>query len=345
MEIRFEKLLRPLDKDEYERLKDSCLDDGIRDPLVLWGDVLLDGHNRYRIAQKYGLNYDTERVSLENESQARKWIINNQLGRRNLTPNELSYFRGLRYREEKQSHGGARKPSTQNDDLKTSESLAKEFGVSAPTIQRDEKYAEALDAVTETEGEEYRRKALKGEVSKKEVIEKASPDPIIPKSTGNEWWTPEKYITSVRNVLGEIDLDPASCKKANKTVRAKTIYTKDDDGLEREWFGRVFTNPPYSLNKPFAKKMADSWDRKEISEAIILLGAHAIETKWFSWYWDHTLCFTGHRISFDTPTGKKKAGNIAGSVFIYLGNNPLKFAEEFSKHGNVVRRWPDAQRR
>lgn len=164
--------------------------------------------------------------------------------------------------------------------------------------------------------------------------------PVIPGSTGNEWWTPTEYIESARAVLDEIDLDPASNAQANETVGAATFYTEQDDGLTKPWFGRVFMNPPYSLNKPFAEKMAEAWDAGEIDAAVVLLGAHAIETKWFNWYWDHTLCFTGHRIKFNTPNGEAVAGNIAGSVFVYLGPTPERFAKEFGQHGYVVKRWP-----
>jgi len=163
---------------------------------------------------------------------------------------------------------------------------------------------------------------------------------IIGDSTGNEWWTPTIYIESVRNVLGEIDLDPASCEEANKIIKAKQIYTEFDKGLKHIWRGRVFMNPPYSANQPFAEKLRDEYSAGNVTEAIVLLGAHAIETKWFAPYWDYTLCFTGHRIKFNSPTGAAIAGNIAGSVFIYLGQNGHKFAEEFNKHGFVVRRWP-----
>jgi len=270
------------------------------------------------------------------------WIINNQLGRRNLTPAELSYFRGLRYQEEKKPHGGDRKSTYQNDTLITRQELSKEFGVSEATISRDADFAEAVDAGTELFGNDWKRQALRGDMSKKEVIEAVSPNPIIPKSTGNEWWTPEEYIVSVRKVLGNIDLDPASCEEANKTIQADTIYTKEINGIEKPWYGKMFMNPPYSENKAFAEKMGYCWDNKEVDEAIILLGAHAIETKWFAWYWDYTLCFTGHRIKFDTPEGKSIAGNIAGSVFVYLGKHQLAFAREFEQHGYVVRRWPDA---
>ncbi len=164
---------------------------------------------------------------------------------------------------------------------------------------------------------------------------------IIGDSTGNEWWTPAPYIESVRHVLGEIDLDPASCEEANRIVGAKQIYTEEDSGLQHPWTGRIFMNPPYSANQDFAEKMCKEYKEGNVTEAVVLLGAHAIETKWFAPYWDFTLCFTGHRIKFNTPTGPAIAGNIAGSVFIHLGKDGHKFAEEFNKHGYVVRRWPE----
>jgi ParB family chromosome partitioning protein len=163
---------------------------------------------------------------------------------------------------------------------------------------------------------------------------------IIGDSTGNEWWTPKEYIESVRKVLGVIDLDPASCKEANAVIQAKQIYTESDSGLNHPWHGRVFMNPPYSANKKFAEYMGSEYSTGHVKEAIILLGAHAIETKWFASYWDYVLCFTGHRIKFNTPTGPAVAGNIAGSVFIHMGKDSHKFAEEFNKHGYVVARWP-----
>ena len=83
----FKKLIPPLSKDEFEQLEQNILAEGkIRDALVLWNGVLIDGHNRYNIAKKHGLEYKTENMTFENEQEARFWIIDNQLGRRNLPP-------------------------------------------------------------------------------------------------------------------------------------------------------------------------------------------------------------------------------------------------------------------
>src|SRR2546430_17584816 len=66
----------------------------------------------------------------------------------------------------------------------------------------------------------------------------------------NEWYTPSKYIETAREVLGSIDLDPASCELANRTVKADKYYTKEDDGLSKEWHGNVWLNPPYGKINP-----------------------------------------------------------------------------------------------
>jgi DNA N-6-adenine-methyltransferase (Dam) len=62
----------------------------------------------------------------------------------------------------------------------------------------------------------------------------------------NEWFTPIEYVDRVRDVLGEIDLDPASHALAQKIIRAARFFTREDDGLTKDWSGRVWLNPPYA---------------------------------------------------------------------------------------------------
>ncbi len=71
----------------------------------------------------------------------------------------------------------------------------------------------------------------------------------------DEWYTPPEIIELVRTVLGEIDLDPASCIEAQRTVMAKRFYTKHNDGLCQKWLGRVFLNPPYSNLVPWIRQV------------------------------------------------------------------------------------------
>ena len=80
----FKKLIPALTAEEFKQLEENILKDGIRDPLVLWNGYLIDGHNRYQIAFKHGLEYKTIDKEFEDESQVKEWMILNQFGRRNL---------------------------------------------------------------------------------------------------------------------------------------------------------------------------------------------------------------------------------------------------------------------
>lgn len=62
----------------------------------------------------------------------------------------------------------------------------------------------------------------------------------------NEWYTPSLYIEAARQVMGGIDLDPASCAVADQTVKATNYFSQEEDGLAQTWHGRVWCNPPFS---------------------------------------------------------------------------------------------------
>jgi len=81
----FKKLIPPLTFDEFKQLEANILNEGIRDPLIIWGDVLLDGHNRYEIATKHNIPFTTVERFFDKEDDAKEWMILNQFGRRNLS--------------------------------------------------------------------------------------------------------------------------------------------------------------------------------------------------------------------------------------------------------------------
>lgn len=139
--------LRP---EEREQLRDNLLRDGCRDPLVEWEEkgLLLDGHNRFEICRELRIPYEVVGVSLRDRAEALDWIDTNQLGRRNLTPEQLHLYLGRHYNRIKATHGGARRSSPQSEDLKekSSVSLAKQYGVSRATVERAGCFAEEVDA-------------------------------------------------------------------------------------------------------------------------------------------------------------------------------------------------------
>lgn len=76
----------PLTQDEFAALERSLLNEGCRDALVLWGDILVDGHNRYGICQKHGLPFNTvQNTSFQSMDDVHLWMIDNHLGRRSVS--------------------------------------------------------------------------------------------------------------------------------------------------------------------------------------------------------------------------------------------------------------------
>ena len=76
----------PLTPEEHEALERSILAEGCRDALVLWGDVLVDGHNRYGICQKHGLPFQTvQHPQFKSMEDVHLWMIDQHLGRRSVS--------------------------------------------------------------------------------------------------------------------------------------------------------------------------------------------------------------------------------------------------------------------
>lgn len=159
-------------------------------------------------------------------------------------------------------------------------------------------------------------------------------------SASNEWYTPAEYVNAAREVMGAIDLDPASNALANETVQADYFYTEADDGLAQEWRGRVFLNPPYGVTDGksnagvWARKLIAEYDAGHVNEAVLLVNANT-ERKWFAPLWNFPICFTSDRIKFYTPDGIG-AQPIDGNALVYLGANVRGFADVFRQFGPVV---------
>ncbi|MCI0443016.1 phage N-6-adenine-methyltransferase [bacterium] len=161
-------------------------------------------------------------------------------------------------------------------------------------------------------------------------------------SQTSDWYTPAEYINSVKKVLKQIDLDPASCEQANNIIQAKQIYTKENNGLDHSWRGKIFLNPPYGKDgPPFVEKLNNEFREGNVTEFILLVNSRATDAEWFQPLFDFLICFTDHRIDFDSPNEKANS-STHGSCFIYAGNNEKSFAREFSKHGTVLRKYQES---
>jgi hypothetical protein len=169
-----------------------------------------------------------------------------------------------------------------------------------------------------------------------QIIQKVSNGNIHFSSETEEWYTPLEIIDSVVEVLKVIDIDP--CSNGN-TIPATTHFTKKENGLEQDWKGTVYMNPPYGGEiKDWIIKLLDEWESGNTTEAIALVPART-DTDWFSRIDAHPWCAIRGRLKF---SGHKNSAPFPSAVF-YLGSEEDtegidRFFKVFLKHGTVFQR-------
>lgn len=153
--------LPPLQPDVFCQLEESILADGeVREPLVVWNGVLVDGHHRWQIIRRHPeIPYTVKQIDFPSKWAAFAWMYRNQLGRRNLTAEERTYFIGKLYAEQKRVEGSnnqyvqAKNENRQNDVFQetagTAQAIAKEYGIGSRTVERAGEFAHGLDAAEE----------------------------------------------------------------------------------------------------------------------------------------------------------------------------------------------------
>lgn len=175
----FQGKIPPLTSEELDQLEKNIVSDGkVINPIIVWNELIIDGHNRYAILQKHpDIPYTVHEKEFADRYEAIIWICKNQLGRRNLTQEQKRYLVGKQYEAEKSAHGEIRKESHdkngrfhrsyQNDNsgeiLKTCNRIAVENNMSGISVIRAEAFAKGIDAAEEAVPG-TRRKVLSGEV-------------------------------------------------------------------------------------------------------------------------------------------------------------------------------------
>ena len=162
-------------------------------------------------------------------------------------------------------------------------------------------------------------------------------------TSGNEWYTPPIYTQAARRVMGAIDLDPASCAKANEFVQATRYYTKEDNGLTLPWRGRIYLNPPFGRTvmgrgsnlKHFCNKLESEYQVGNIEQAVLLVPANTA-TSWFVPLWNRQIFFPFKRIRFLESDGSPSYGQSFSTCFVYYGQAGEQFATIFGQFGHIV---------
>jgi hypothetical protein len=175
-EIKF--LCRPLNGEEYSLLEKDIEKHGCINPIIYWEghDIIVDGHNRYEICNKIGKPYKCLPMAFETKDDVMNYVIDHQLGRRNLSGTEGSYLRGVRYQNEKRANHRPKTSELHQDDGvngETAQRIAKKTGVSQATIERDGSLAEAIAKLRAEVDDDFSDKLLseKVKLSKKGIIE------------------------------------------------------------------------------------------------------------------------------------------------------------------------------
>lgn len=142
----FEALIPPLTEEEFSGLKESVLNEGCRDAIVVWNGTIVDGHNRYRICKENSIPFTVEEKDFESRDDAIIWIIKNQFGRRNLPAYERARL-ALRLKpviaEKAKERQGTRTDLhnivPNSAQSRTRDELARSAGVGHDTIAKVEK--------------------------------------------------------------------------------------------------------------------------------------------------------------------------------------------------------------
>jgi len=239
--VEFGALIPPLSPEELAQLEANIVVEGCRDPLVVWAgkNILLDGHHRLEICTRRGIEFKTVEIELPDREAAADWIDANQLGRRNLTSDQMSLLRGRRYNRAKRQDGGHgnQKSGDQNDTPKTADRLAKQHGVSAPTIKRDGKFAEAVEKV----------KAIDPDIEKKVMAGQAPPKAAVVEAADLLKTHPEKAEAILKGDVTTADV-VREIKRADLKQSLESAEAKQAKAIQGV-YDVIVIDPPWPMKK------------------------------------------------------------------------------------------------
>lgn len=150
-------------------------------------------------------------------------------------------------------------------------------------------------------------------------------------SNSEDWYTPQSVIDCVLELFGVINLDPCS---NGSHIPAEKHYTIADNGLNHNWYGKIYVNPPYGETIGlWIDKVIEEYSNGNIEQAVLLLPART-DTKWFRKLNKHLLCFVNGRLKFSGHNNSAPFPN----VIVGVGCNENDFINVFGKMGDVYKR-------
>lgn len=229
----FQGKIPPLTFEELEQLEKNIVNDGkVINPIIVWNGLIVDGHNRYTILQKHpDIPYTVHEKEFADRYEAIIWICKNQLGRRNLTPEQKKYLVGKQYEAEKAlipNEKGANQYTSlvggQNDhqpkNEKTRARIARETNTTDSFVRRAEVFAKGIDAAEEAVPG-TRQKVLSGEIK-----------PTAAEIASVARAPPEERPTLVEKICTPKKPKKSTSKSTAKTKKEKAENTAADDVAE-----------------------------------------------------------------------------------------------------------------
>lgn len=315
---------------DFAELVDDISRNGLRSPIQVLDGQILDGRHRFKACVQAGVEPNIVEVNLEGQSPA-EYVWSTNGVRRHLTPSQkaaiaVDFLPNLEDKAKERQNLGQK--IDRGEKGRASEKAASIVGV-------NRQYVAEAKKLKSTDPIAFAR------IKSGELSLSAARKPHVTRNSGqNEWYTPSIYIDAARQVMGTINLDPASSAVAQRFVKAERFYTINDDGLKQDWKGKVRLNPPYEkqLVELFASRLAQEYSIGNVTEAIVLVN-NATETRWFQKLFAvaDAICIPKGRIRFLDETGEPKQTPLQGQVFLYFGSRFDFFMSRFQVFGAVSR--------
>ena len=307
----FAELIPPLTPEEYAGLERSILEEGVREPIIVWTEYvktgpydenlsmyptcpvtwIVDGHNRYKIATKYGLDFDTVEYDFDDENEVKLWMIDNQLSRRNLPDIDrilLEQQRASIVREEakaKQSAAGGDRRSEEyrktasvqmdksGEHIDTRAEIAKKANVSMGSVARVEqiqKYKpeliEKIRSGEETIGGAYKKVVREKREASREAKRESNAEQV------KQLETPLDAMGLFSTIVIDPPWDWGDEGDVNQMGRAKPDYaTMPVDELEKLPIDRIAADDAHlylwvtNRSLPKAFRLMESWGFRYIT--------------------------------------------------------------------------------
>lgn len=291
----FQSLIPALSAEEYGQLEENILHDGIRDALIVWDGILLDGHNRYEIAQKYNLPYEVQEMNFDSRADAERWVILNQFGRRNLSAYDRSIL-ALRLKPIIAAQAKAQQIRTAENrvcqisdkqEIDTKKEIAKAAGVSHDTIAKVEK-----------------------------IEAKAAPEIKAAVKSGEMSINQAYQATRREEKKAEIQAAEEKIAEEYRQDETKAILYLGDSFsyTPKEPYKLLLTDPPYKTDVENIEQFAQSWLPKALQYvredgfAYVFIGAYPDEMRAY--------------LNIEPPAHMELVQVLVWTYKNTLGNNP-----------------------